>query len=202
GRGRHLEGFDGLGELHGRESDRPGAQYRRGGHGDRERQPFQENHGRGQGRDPGAQEHYQYHGGSAQFFRLGSDSRGARGGHRRQAGRPGRGERRGGHLEGFDGLGELYGHQPYLASAGYRRGDHGGGQRRSFEEDHRGREGRDPGAQADHQYHGGPAQFICFGSDARGARGGVRRQAGRTGRGARRGRHLERFDGFGEFHGL
>ncbi len=42
----------------------------------------------------------QHDGGSAQLVRLGSDARGPRSGHRRQARRPGRRERRGRHVEG------------------------------------------------------------------------------------------------------
>ena len=50
-----------------------------------------------QGRDPRAEEHHQHDGGSAQLVRLGSDPRGPRGRHRRQARRPGRGQGRGRH---------------------------------------------------------------------------------------------------------
>ena len=46
------------------------------------------------------------------------------------------------------------------------------------------------------QHDGGSARLVCVGSDARGARGGHRRQARRPGRGARRGRHLEGPDRF------
>ena len=46
-----------------------------------------------QGRDPGAEEHHQHDGGPAQLVRLRGDPRGARGRHRRQARRPGRGAR-------------------------------------------------------------------------------------------------------------
>ena len=42
-----------------------------------------------QGRDPGAEEHHQHDGGPAALVRLGSDPRGARSRHRRQARRPG-----------------------------------------------------------------------------------------------------------------
>ena len=44
------------------------------------------------------------HGGSAELVRLGSDARGARSGLRRKARRPGRGEWRFRHVEGFDRL--------------------------------------------------------------------------------------------------
>ena len=53
---------------------------------------------------------------------------------------------------------------------------------RPVQEDHRGREGRDPGAEEHHQHHGGPAQLLRLGSDPRGARSGHRRQARRPGR--------------------
>ena len=55
------------------------------------RRPLQEDHRRRQGRNSRAQEHHQHDGRSAQRLRLGSDARGARGRHRRQAGWPGRG---------------------------------------------------------------------------------------------------------------
>ena len=50
----------------------------------------------------GAQEHNQHDGGSAQFVRFGSNARGPRSRFRRKTGRPGRGERCCGDLEGFD----------------------------------------------------------------------------------------------------
>ena len=59
-----------------------------------------QDHGGCARRDSGAEEHHQHHGGPAQLVRLGSDARGARSGHRRQARRPGGGEGRGRHLEG------------------------------------------------------------------------------------------------------
>ena len=43
------------------------------------------------------------------------------------------------------------------------------------------RVGRNPGAQGNHQYHGGPAERLRLGGDARGARGRHRRPAGRPG---------------------
>ena len=48
--------------------------------------------------------HHQHDGGSARLVRLGSDPRGPRSGHRRQARRPGQGEGRGRHVEGPDRL--------------------------------------------------------------------------------------------------
>ena len=66
---------------------------------------------------------------------------------------------RGRHLEGPDRQRELHGRQPDRPGAQHRRGDHGRGQRRPVQEDHRRREGRDPGAEEHHQHDGGPAQL-------------------------------------------
>ena len=93
GRRRHLEGPDRQRQLHGQQPDRPGAQHRRRHDGGRQRRPVQEDHGRRQGRDPRAQEHHQHDGRPAQLVRRGGDARRARGRHRRQARRPGRGAR-------------------------------------------------------------------------------------------------------------
>ena len=74
-------------------------------------------------------------------------------------------------------------------------------QRRSLQEDHGRCEGRNSGAEEHHQHDGGPAQFVRFGSDARGARSRYGRKAGRPGRREGRRRHLERFDRQREFDG-
>ena len=58
--------------------------------------PFQEDHRRGEGRDPGAEEHDQHHGRPAQLLRLRGQPRGARGRLGRQARRPGQVEGVGG----------------------------------------------------------------------------------------------------------
>ena len=89
---------------------------------------------------------------SAQRLRLGSDARGARGRHRRQARRPGAGARRRRHLEGPDRQRQPDGRQPHRPGPQHRRGDHRRGVGRSVEEDHRRREGRDPRAQ-EHDQH-------------------------------------------------
>ena len=70
-------------------------------------------------------------------------------------------------------------------------GDHRGRPRRPLAQDHRRRARRDPRAQGHHQHHGRPAQRVRLRGDARGARGRHRRQARRSGPGARRCRHLE-----------
>jgi HAMP domain-containing protein len=88
-RGRHLEGSDRLGELDGLEPHRPGPQHRRGDHRRRKGRSLAQDHRRREGRNSGAEEHHQHDGRSAQRLRLGSDARGARGRHRRQARRPG-----------------------------------------------------------------------------------------------------------------
>jgi HAMP domain-containing protein len=61
--------------------------------------------------------------------------------------------------------------------------------------------GEIPGAEEHHQHDGGPAALLRLGSDAGGARSGYRRQAGRPGRRAGRGRHLEGPDRLGELDG-
>ncbi len=111
-----------------------------------------------------------------------SDARGARSGHRRQAGRPGGSEGRGGHLEGFDGERQLDGRQPDQSGPQHRAGDHGRGQGRFVAQDHGGRARRNSGAEEHHQHDGGSAERVRQRSDARGARSGHRRQAGRPGR--------------------
>ena len=63
------------------------------------------------------------------------------------------------------------GQQPHRAGAQHRRRDHRGGERRPVEEDHGGREGRDPRAEEHHQHHGRPAPLVRGGGDARRARG-------------------------------
>ena len=111
------------------------------------------------------------------------------------------GARRGRHLEGLDRLRELDGLQPHRPGPQHRRSGHRRGAGRLVEEDHRERVGRNPSAEGNHQHHGGPAQRLRRRSDARGARGGYRRQARRSGRSARRGRHLEGLDQLGELDG-
>ena len=86
GRRRHLEGPDRECQLDGEQPDGAGAQHRRRHEGGGERRPVEEDHGRRQGRDPGAQEHHQHDGGPARLVRLGSDARRARGGYRRKLG--------------------------------------------------------------------------------------------------------------------
>ncbi len=190
-RRRHLEGPDRQRERDGHQPDRPGAQHRRGDDRGRDRRPVQEDHGGCRGRNPGAEGHHQHDGGPAQLLRLGGDARRARGGHGRQARRPGPGGGRRRHLEGPDRQRERDGHQPDRPGAQHRRGDHRGRQGRPVEEDHRRREGRDPGAEGHHQHDGGPAHLLRLGGDARRARGRHRRQARRPGAGEGRRRHLE-----------
>ena len=73
--------------------------------------------------------------------------------------------------------------------------DHGAGSRRQAA----GR--RIPAHRHDHQQDGAAAGHLLRRSDAGGARSGHRRQAGRPGRRARRGRHLEGPDRLRELHG-
>ena len=120
----------------------------------------QEDHRGREGRNPRAEEHHQHHGGPAELLRLRSDARGARSGHRRQARRSGEREGRRRHLEGPDRQRELHGREPDRPGAQHRRSDHRGGHGRLVQEDHRGREGRNPRAEEHHQHHGGPAELL------------------------------------------
>ena len=144
GRGGHLEGPDRQRQLHGVEPDRPGAQHRRGGDRDRQRRSVEEDHRGCARRNPAAEGDAEHDGGSAPLVRRRGDARGARGRHRRAAGRAGGGARRGRHVEGPDRQRQPAGGQPHHAGAQHRRGHHGGGARRPVAQDHRRREGRDP----------------------------------------------------------
>ena len=201
GRGRDLEGPHRLRQLHGQQPHRPGAQHRRGHDRGREGRPLQEDHRRGPGRDPRAQEHHQHHGGPAERVRLRSHARGPRGRHRRPAGRPGRRQGRRRHVEGPDGKRQLHGQQPHRPGAEHRRGHDRGREGRPLQEDHRRGPGRDPRAQEHHQHHGGSAERVRFRGHARGPRGRHRGQAGRPGRRQGRGRHVEGPHRLRQLHG-
>ena len=84
-------------------------------------------------------------------------------------------------------VGELHGVQPDGAGAQHRRGVHRDRQRRSVEEDHGERVGRNPAVEGDHQHDGRSAQPLRRRGDARGARGGHRGSAWRSGAGVGRG---------------
>ena len=186
----------------GRQPHGPGPQHRRRDHRGRQWRLVQEDHGRRARRDFAAQGSHQHDGRSAALVRLGSDARGARSRHRRSPWRPGGGAGRRRHLEGSDRFRERHGDQPHGAGPQYRDGDHGRGARRSFAENHRRCEGRNSGAEGDHQHDGRSAQRLLVRSDPRGARGRHRRQAWRPGAGAGRRRHLEGSHRLGEFDGL
>ena len=178
-------------QLHGVESDRPGAQHRRGRDRDRRRRPVEKDHGRRARRDPALEGHAEHHGRAASLVRRRSDARRARGRHRRTIGRPGGGARRRRHLEGPHRQRQPAGGQPHHASAQHRRSHHRGGARRPVAQDHRRRQGRNPRAEEHHQHHGRPAQRLRRRSHPRRPRGRHRRQARRPGASARRRRHLE-----------
>ncbi len=133
------------------------------------------------GRVPAHRQDHQQDGRSARLVRLGSDARGARGRHRRQARRPGEGQGRGRHLEGPNRFRQLDGRQPHRPGPQHRRRDHRRRQRRPVEEDHRRRQGRVPRAEGHHQHDGRSAPFVRRRSDPRGPRGRHRRQARRPG---------------------
>ena len=198
---RRVEGPDRERQLDGVEPDRPGPQHRRRDDRGRERRLVEEDHRRRARRNPAAQGSHQHDGGPAALVRLGSDARGARGRHRRQARRPGDRAGRRRHLEGPDRLGQRHVRQPDRPGAQHRAGDHRRGARRPVAQDHRRRARRNPRAEGHHQHDGGPAQRLRLGSDARRARGRHRRQARRPGAGAGRRRHLEGPDRQRQLHG-
>ncbi len=103
-RRRHLEGSHRQRQLDGLEPDRSGPQHRRGRDRGGEGRPVQEDHRERVGRNPSAEGNAEHDGGPAQCLRRRSHARGARGRHRWQARRPGPGDRRRRHLEGFDGM--------------------------------------------------------------------------------------------------
>ena len=144
-----------------------------------------------QRRNPGAEGHHQHHGGPAQLLCLGSDARGARSRHRRQARRPGPGARRRRHLEGPDRQRQLHGLEPDRPGPQHRRRRDRDRRRRPVQEDHRQRVGRNPSAEGNAQHDGRPAQRLRRRSHARRARSRHRGAAGRPGQRARRRRHLE-----------
>ena len=119
------------------QSDRPGAQHRRSDDRRRSRRLVEEDHGGRARRNPGAEKHDQHDGRSAPFLRGRSDPRGPRSGDGRKTRRAGRRARRGRHVERPDRQRELDGRQPDWPGAQHRRSDHGRGQRRLVEEDHR-----------------------------------------------------------------
>ena len=178
-------------QLNGVEPYGPGPEYRRRGDGHRARRPVAQDHGGRQGRDPAAQRHDQHDGRPAERLRLGGQPRRARGGHRGQTRRPGRGARSRWYLEEPDRLGELDGLESHRSGAEHRRRGDGHRARRPVAQDHGGRQGRDPAAQGHHQHDGGSAERVRVRGESRGPRGRYRGQARRSGRGARCGRNLE-----------
>ena len=182
GRRRNVEGPDRQRQLHGRQPDRPGAQYRGSDDRGRPRRSLAQDHGRREGRDPRAQEHHQHHGGPAQRLRFGGDARRARGRHRRQARRPGAGFRRRGHLEGPDRQRQLHGQQPDRPGAQHRRGGNGNCRRRSVEKNHGRRARRNSAPEGDAEHNGGAAALVRGRGDTRRPRGRHRRPARRTSR--------------------
>ena len=124
------------------------------------RRSFQEDHRRRARRDSGSEEHHQHDGRSAQRLRFRGDARGARGRHRRQARRSGAGAGRRRHVEGSHRQRQLDGVEPYRPGPQHRGRGHRGGQWRSLQEDHRRREGRNPGAEEHAQHNGRSAQRL------------------------------------------
>src|SRR5581483_6049230 len=129
GGSRDVEGPDRQRELHGVEPDGAGAQHRGGDDRGGQRGPGEEDHGGCEGGDPGAEEHDQHDGGSAQLLRLGGHAgrQGGRdGGEARRAGGGQGGSR---DVEGPDRQRQLHGVQPDGPGAQHRGGDTRGRQR-------------------------------------------------------------------------
>ena len=188
---RHLEGPHRQRQLHGRQPDVAGAQHRRRHEGRGQGRPRQEDHGRRQGRDPGAEEHGQHDGRPALLVRGRGHARGARGRHGRQARRPGHGARSLGHLEGPHGQRQLDGQQPDVPGPRHRPGRDRGRERRSAPQaDPRG-QGRDRRAGGHDQRHERHAGDLCGPGHDRGPRGRRRGPARRPGERPGRRRHLE-----------
>ncbi len=194
GRRRHLGRLDRQRQPAGQQSDRPGAQHRRGHDRDRPRRLVEKDHRRREGRDPRAQGHHQHDGRPAQFVRVRGHARCSRGGLGRQARRAGSGRRRRRHLGRLDRQRQPARQQSHRPGAQHRRGHDRDRQGRPFEEDHRRRPRRNPRTQEHHQYDGRPAQLLRVRSDPRRPRSGLGRQARRPGSGRRRRRHLGRPD--------
>ena len=171
--------------------DRPGPQHRRSRDRRGQGRPVEEDHGQRIRRNPSVEGNAEHDGRPAQRLRRRSDARGARGRHRRQARRPGPGDRRRRHLEGSDRLRELDGRQSDGAGPQHRRGGDRDRRRRPVAQDHGRRARRDPAAQGNAEHDGRPAQPLRGRSDPRGARGRHRGTARRSGQRARRRRHLE-----------
>ena len=104
-----------------------------------------------------------------------SDARRARGGHRRQARRPGAGAGRRRHVEGPHRQRQLHGLEPHCPGAQHRRSGDRHRRRRPVEEDHGGRARRDSAAQGNLEHHGRAAALVRRRGDARRARGRHRR---------------------------
>ena len=199
---RHVEGPDRQRELDGVQPDGPGAQHRRGGDRGGAGRPVEEDHGERVGRDPAVEGDHQHDGRSAQRVRRRGDARGARGRHRRAAGRAGERARRGRHVEGPDRQRELDGVEPDRSGAQHRRGGDRDRQRRPVAQDHGRCARRDPSVEGDAEHDGGSAQPLRRRGDARGARGRHGRTAWRAGAGAGRGRHVEGPDRQRELDGV
>ena len=111
-------------------------QHRRRRDRHRARRPVAQDHRRREGRDSRAEEHHQHDGRSAERVRLRGEPRRARGRHRRQTRRPGRGARRGRHLEGPHRQRQLDGVEPDGAGAQHRRRGDGDRKGRPVAQDH------------------------------------------------------------------
>ena len=174
-RRRHVEGPHRQRQRARRQPDGAAARRVEGRDRDRQRRLEPEDHGAGAGRNSADQERHQHDDRPAERVRVGSDARGARSRHRRQARRPGRRARRRRHVARPHRLGQLDGRQPDRPGPQHRRRHDRGREGRPVEEDHRRGARRNSRAEEHHQHDGGPAERVRVGSDARGARSRHRR---------------------------
>ncbi len=135
--------------------------------------PEQEDHRRRPRRGARAQGDHQHDGRPASLVRRRGDARRKRSGHRGPPRRPGQRRRRQRHLEGPDGQRQHARRQPHHPGTQHRRGDDRCRHRRSLQEDHRQRQGRDPRAQEHDQHDGRPALVVRRRGHPRRPRGGT-----------------------------
>ena len=137
-------------------------------------------------RNSGAEKHHQHDGGPVELVCERGHARGPRGGHRRQAGRPGGSSRRGRNVEGSHRQRESDGGEPHDSGSRHRESGDGGRQWRFETKAGTRNQGRDRGAGRHDQRDDRYARDVCGSGEHRGARSRHRGQAGRAGSCARR----------------
>ena len=188
----HLARPHRLGELHGRQPDRPGPQHRRGDHRGRQGRPDPEDRRRRPGRDPRAEERpstrWSTSSPPSPTRSPASPARSAR--RATSAARPRSAASSGTWKDLTDNV-NVDGLQPDQPGALHRPGRDRGGRGRPVAEDHGRGQGRDRRAGRTYQHDGRHAARVRRRGHPRRPRGRHRGHPRRPGPGARRGRHLE-----------